>query len=364
MKNLVFIEYPTTYWSDLLNELHDKLNCEVYFIEPEAKHYNFNLKELESKAHYKFNYLKLIKIFNRQINTGIFHIIRKHQPQYIITREFAFITLVLVLQKNILRKKYKIIVRCDDSYDMVKNKNEFSRLHRLARKILMPGVDNIILVEPRVVEWYKERYQKGILFPIIRKDEDFRLSLDKLINESNKLITIHKLQGKKVIAFVGRFVKLKNINILIKTFLSIDDKDTILLLIGDGEEKKSLETQFNDNRIIYTGSLQGNNLLAYYNCISILALLSDKEAFGAVTNEALLSGAKVLVSERAGSACLVTPQNGKIVDPYNQPLLTKQLKQLISEVQPITFLKTIRPNYMPYSFEQTITNLIESIKKS
>lgn len=45
-------------------------------------------------------------------------------------------------------------------------------------------------------------------------------------------------------------------------------------------------------------------------------LLSFQEAFGAVVNEALLAGCKCIVSEKAGSQCLVeNDKNGYVVNP-------------------------------------------------
>ncbi len=365
MSNIIYIEYPTTYWSDLLNELHDQMNFEVYFIEPTAKHYNFDIAELQTKAHYKFNYLKRIYLFNRAINTGVFPAIRKHKPQYIITREFSIITLLVALRKKIFREKYTVIVRCDDSYDMVSNKNEFTKIHRIARKILMPWIDNIILVEPRVVEWYHKHYQKGILFPILQKDNDFREKLQKSISISNALINKYKLSGKKVVAFVGRFVKLKNIDILINTFININYPNSVLLLIGDGEEKKTLQNKYKDNeQIIFTGNLQGEKLYAFYNCISVLALLSDREAFGAVINEALLAGAKILASKRAGASFLINGNNGELVNPYDQDIVKTKLEKLIADVPAISCMTDIRPSNMPFTFDHAIKNLIKGIKNT
>ena len=362
MPNLIFIEYPTTYWSDLLNELHDRMNFEVYFIDPIAKHYNFNIEDLKAKAHYDFHYLKRIHILRREISLEMFPIIRKNHPQYVITREFSIITALLAIKRRILGGKYKIIVRCDDSYDMVNNKNEFSAIHRYAIKILLPLVDNIILVEPRVVDWNYKRYTKGKIFPIIRKESDYRNKLSDAIHLSNQLIDKYGLKGKKVIAFVGRFVKLKNIDILLQIFTEINDPDSILFLIGEGEERQILEQKYKSKQIIFTGNQQGIHLLAYYNLISILVLLSEREPFGAVINEALISGAKVLVSERAGASSLVNQSNGAIVNPYDKTSTKNKLKQLLDEAPSISYLSTIRPNNMSFTFDETINNLINGIK--
>lgn len=363
MRNLIFIEYPTSYWSDLLNSLHERLNFEVYFIKPQKIGFDFDVEKLERQANYRFHYLRKIKIFNRIINFGIYHLLKKNNPEYVITSEYSFITLFTIICRFVFRFKYKIIVRCDDSYDMVNNKRNFTFLHSLARAFLIPFVDNVILVEPRVVNWYHMKYNKGLLFPIIREDEKFRKLLFDAMPYSNELIKKYNLEGKKVVAFVGRLVKIKNVDLIINAFQRLNNPDVVMLIIGDGPEYKYLHSTYSQSNVIFVGFKKGYEILSFYNIISVLMLLSDIEAFGAVTNEALLAGANAIVSERAGSAFLVKEPCNNIVDPYDSALVDEKLKKALKDSQPISLMTDIRDNLMPFSYNTIIEDLVNSIKK-
>ena len=67
---------------------------------------------------------------------------------------------------------------------MIVNNNDFSCKHRVVRRLITPWLDNIILVEPKVVDWYQRHYHKGIWFPIIRNDNKVRKNYERLIPES------------------------------------------------------------------------------------------------------------------------------------------------------------------------------------
>lgn len=361
MKNLIFIEYPTPYWADMLNSLHEELNFEVYFIAHRADGHTFNYESLKSNAKYQFNFLKGIKICNRVFNFGFISVTNRNSPRIIISREYAFITVILAAFKLLFKKQYKLIARCDDSFDMVNNANDFSIIHKLARRMIAPIVDDIILVEPRVVDWYKRKYDKGILFPIIRNDKQFREKLKIAINDSNDLLNKHKLAGRKVVAFIGRFIKLKNIETIINAFINANVSDTVLLLIGDGPELHNLSAKHKRSDIIFTGAIYDKQIYAYYNIISVLCLISDKEAFGAVVNEALLAGAKVIVSERAGASSLVNDENGYVIDPHDVNTLSHYIKKTTENSPVLSYRTDIRQSLMQFTYEECFQNLKHSL---
>ena len=79
----------------------------------------------------------------------------------------------------------------------------------------------------------------------------------------------------------------------------------------------------------FTGRLEGDALNAWYNVADVFILPSYLEAFGAVTNEALLAGCYVLVSQKAGSSCLVVEgENGYTFQPYNVDELVQKMRQV------------------------------------
>lgn len=72
-------------------------------------------------------------------------------------------------------------------------------------------------------------------------------------------------------------------------------------------------------RYIIPWEKTGHELYAWYNIAQLFVLASWQEAFGAVTNEALQGGCRCLISELAGSQCLIKEGiNGCTFNPHDQ----------------------------------------------
>ena len=277
--------------------------------------------------------------------------VESERPRRVFVPEFSS----LVLKALRYRKKYgyKVISICDDSMDMIRG-NDFGWKHRLARRIVPKFVDEIIVHSPDVRQWYQARFGKGLFMPIIADERRIRPELERVLPLSQKM----RLTEKPVVAFVGRFVGLKNIPTLLRAFEPLRDRAQ-LVLIGDGPERAALETL--DPYAHFTGFLSGDDLLAWYNLIDILVLPSTQEAYGAVTGEALMAGVKVVVSRKAGSADLVREgENGYLFDPKDEKGLSACLVKLLDELAPGRPL-ALRENLLPYRFETCISDLLKEI---
>lgn len=135
--------------------------------------------------------------------------------------------------------------------------------------------------------------------------------LERVLPISQNYVSEYHLEGKKVLLFVGRLVALKNVKFALRAFIKANLDNTIFVIVGDGPEKEKLEKIAAGNpAVIFTGRLEGDELYAWYNVGQVFTLPSYKEPFGAVTNEALVAGCKVLISKDAGSNCLV--KDGKM----------------------------------------------------
>ena len=277
--------------------------------------------------------------------------VESERPRRVFVPEFSS----LVLKALRYRKKYgyKVISICDDSMDMIRG-NDFGWKHRLARRIVPKFVDEIIVHSPDVRQWYQARFGKGLFMPIIADERRIRPELERVLPLSQKM----RLTEKPVVAFVGRFVGLKNIPTLLRAFEPLRDRAQ-LVLIGDGPERASLETLAPYAH--FTGFLSGDDLLAWYNRIDILVLPSTQEAYGAVTGEALMAGVKVVVSRKAGSADLVREgENGYLFNPKDEKELSACLLKLLEELasgRPLA----LRENLLPYRFETCISDLLKEI---
>ena len=104
-------------------------------------------------------------------------------------------------------------------------------------------------------------------------------------------------------------------------------------------------------------------LIVWYNIATALVLASYQEAFGAVTNEALLAGCYVLVSKKAGSACLVEPGvNGYTFNPMNEEELVVAMKKVRD--CPITYDRDgLKKNLMWISYRSCLKRLITHLNQ-
>jgi glycosyltransferase involved in cell wall biosynthesis len=115
--------------------------------------------------------------------------------------------------------------------------------------------------------------------------------------------------------FVGRLIKLKGIKRLLNQ-LSLLQTNVQLDIIGDGKEmgnlKKIAIANKINNKVNFIGSKSNHeirNTMADYDCL-ILPSLYD--GWGAVVNEALMSGLFVICSNQCGAKELINEWNGII----------------------------------------------------
>ncbi len=104
----------------------------------------------------------------------------------------------------------------------------------------------------------------------------------------------------KVILFVGRLYKNKNVNLLIESLRYLPDNYK-LLIIGEGQDKEKLMKLVCNlklqNRVVFVGFVPYPELAKYYRTADVFVLLSTLEGFPKVVLEALASGVPVITSK-------------------------------------------------------------------
>lgn len=313
VKNLFLGVCIAPYRVDFCNYLHDNFDFIIYH-QYRNLGKNYDMDDIYAKCNFEEKYLTTRSLFNKRYSVGIKRLIDKYNPNLIIVPEFSLVAIQVLLFKTLFNYKFKVISLCDDSYDMISG-NDFSRAHRIARKIIPYFLNNLILNNKKTVEWYQQKFGKGLYLPIIADEVRMREEYKKSLPLSNKLNNEYCLVGQKVILFVGRLIPLKNVSALVHAYNHVKDQAR-LVIIGSGEseeELRLLDKQLNTN-IIFTGFKQGKELYAWYNIADIFVLPSIKEPFGAVTNEALIAGCFCLISNKAGSNTLIDEHvNGDII---------------------------------------------------
>ena len=124
------------------------------------------------------------------------------------------------------------------------------------------------------------------------------------------------LKGKKILLFVGRIVKEKNLSFLYEVLKNVKKElpDTALLMIGGGpylEELQELSVkQGLSESVFFTGYIEGNDLIYFYKLASVFTFPSKTETQGLVTVEAMLSGLPVVAIGEMGTADVMQGDNG------------------------------------------------------
>lgn len=364
-KLLIFHPTVAPYRIDFFNDLYAAFRTRVCLKYWNLRDQTFDYRKIYARFSFRPYYLKERFSFGgRSFCTGYWKQLDRFAPDCVLTGEFGLDTLLVLLHRFLKRKKYRVVTLCDDCYDMVENKKDFSWLHRMARQYLVPRLDEIILVEPTVQAWYREHYGKGFFFPIIQEENDARKRLLKVLPESRELRQRLGLTDVRVFLFVGRLVALKNVKVILRAFSRLNQRENKLVIVGNGPEREALMRladglQLN---VLFTGRLEGDALNVWYNAADVFVLASQLEAFGAVVNEALLAGCYALVSRRAGSACLIADgENGYTFDPTDVDELVEKMKS-IARFPRQEDADGLKKNRMKISYRECMCRLVKHLQ--
>ena len=364
MSNIFIRTDIAPYRVDTYNALHERLNMVICFYNREGNDQCFDIEQLERQCTFHPVYFRgiTIKRHNRKWCFGLWRMLRKEKPKVVIVPEFQISAMQVLLYRWLTHRKYKVVSMTDDSYDMIANHNDFTKLHGWLRAHIAKYMDDFIVVTPEVEQWYQKQYGKGIWLPIIMNDTKAEVNYKRLLPLSREYTVRYGLEGKKVLLSVSRLVELKNLHRVIDAFGQCKS-DATFVIVGDGPEREALQKHASqiDKEIIFTGRFDGDELYAWYNLANVFVLASYQEPFGAVTNEALLAGCRVIVSERAGSSCLVNSENGEIINPMNVEGIAVAIDRQMALSAALNY-EIGRKNMMKVSFDERICNLINRLK--
>lgn len=115
-----------------------------------------------------------------------------------------------------------------------------------------------------------------------------------------------KLEGKKVIGYVGRLRNEKGPQVLIEALNKIDNnsEQIVLLIVGDGPDRKELETQAErcrvNTNILWLGVKSQHEVFRLYGLMDVVAIPSFFEGFGLTAAEAMAAGVPIVASDIDG----------------------------------------------------------------
>jgi len=158
----------------------------------------------------------------------------------------------------------------------------------------------------------------------------------KLRNKKNELKNELGIKNKSVVLFVGRLIKVKNLEYLINAYSKLKEKkDVALLIVGDGPLREGLKDfckTKNIKDVFFVGFKQKEELPKYYAVSDLFVLPSRQEVWGLVLNEAMASGLPVIATNKVGGSKDLIKEglNGYIVESGNIKQLHDAMKKILS----------------------------------
>jgi len=143
-------------------------------------------------------------------------------------------------------------------------------------------------------------------------------------------------EDEKVIIFVGTLRPVKGVKYLIQAMNIIrqEDAKVRLLLVGDGEEKQSLERLVKElgleEAVKFVGEVPNEKVPQYMVASDILVLPSLSEGFPNVLLEAMASGLPIVATNVDGVPEIIShDENGLLVEPGDSHQLAEAILSLL-----------------------------------
>jgi glycosyltransferase involved in cell wall biosynthesis len=144
------------------------------------------------------------------------------------------------------------------------------------------------------------------------------------------------LEGKKVLLYVGRIAKEKNVDFLLRIFEKLNSPDLFFVMVGDGPERKEVEEIAKEKKLnlIVTGYVDHEEIPEYYKLGDVFVFASKTETQGLVLLEALASGLPVVALKWKGVKDVLKGCEGAILlDEENEEVFAKTLREILTNTR-------------------------------
>lgn len=152
--------------------------------------------------------------------------------------------------------------------------------------------------------------------------------------DTDKFQPINYEDKENFILTVARLSKFKNIDMLVRAFSKLEDKDNKLKIVGDGEEKDSLINLARrlgvSKRVEILSGLNDNEVSDIFAKAKIFVLCSKEEPFGMVPVESLASGTMAIADNSGGPKEIIdNNENGILIDNMDKDKLASCIDSLL-----------------------------------
>jgi 1,2-diacylglycerol 3-alpha-glucosyltransferase len=177
-----------------------------------------------------------------------------------------------------------------------------------------------------------------------------------------------------VIGHIGRLALEKNLDFLTSAILHLLDREkhARALIVGDGDYAQTMKDRFSEqklvDRVVFTGSLSGQDLIDAYHAMDVFAFASKSETQGMVLVEALACGVPVVAIDASGARDVVRDGvNGRLLETEDPSAFADALWHAGHErsiFTPSTNRESIESWHMPYCAERLESLYVDLVKQA
>lgn len=277
--------------------------------------------------------------------------IEEFKPDWVITHEYNTISLQVWLMRKMHRATWSWGIWTSDNAMMAE---ACSGIRRRARDFFARRCDQLLLYSDSVRKVYERilpfTKNKILICPNLQSTDSLRQKAAMALEKLPPPPELNSCSGKKIFLYVGRLAEEKNLPAMIRAFALAEVQNSALVIVGCGPEEKKLRHTAGDcgipDRVVFAGKKTGLELLRFYLAADIFLLVSKRETFGAVVNEALALGIPVVLSQNTGARELINQTNGVLADPASVADISKKIR-LMGAQAGIRDKNTLRPALIP-----------------
>ncbi|MBK8401734.1 MAG: glycosyltransferase family 4 protein [Propionivibrio sp.] len=145
------------------------------------------------------------------------------------------------------------------------------------------------------------------------------------------------LSGSLIMLSVGYLVERKGHHLVIDALAKLlpEHPDAMLIIIGEGVERRNLETQVTrlglEKSVRFTGALPNKELSRWYSAADVLVLASSREGWANVLLESMACGTPVVATRIWGTPEVVTNTRvGRLADERTASKLASAVSELLA----------------------------------
>ncbi len=302
MKVFTYFVEPASYTIDLIVNVHSKQGIEHAFINSKSEAIT---NEFLSSPIFLSN-LSLIQKIKFIRSTRI-------KNDFVIINGYNNYVFILTFLFNIFSiNKKNIAVESDTQLKIPNN---------IIKQIIKYIYLNVIFRNKYVLGFAGGTKTHKDLFIHYGMKEERIFMIPMMVNNKKYYHENKIFPGKFTFLFVGRLLDTKNVDVLCERFLSaFSEKDSELIIVGGGPNLEVYKRKYNNEKILFKGSVFGDILLRLYHNSSVFVFPSSVESWGLVVNEAMSSSLSVIAHKEVGSVhdLIINKETGFVIDNWDE----------------------------------------------